>query len=219
MWAVPRADTQGPGWVSTLSLRFTGDGSVSAPPIANTRLFSGGNFDKSYNNNRTLLLSPPTTGRAGAGALRFRKVELHFLLSGHGTMEFMPSTCDNRGRLASLAAALTLAPVRRRHTFTVNGKDFTWSSEGVAGTGEGCTKHVRQGRAQPNEHGTWYTGRNGWCNGADVPPRVFDVTTAVASGAAQDKVNVTYHALAGGRKEPGSQGGNIVLSSSLAWYV
>ena len=106
----------------------------------------------------------------------------------------------------------------RRHTFTVNGKDFTWSSEGVAGTGEGCTKHVRQGRAQPNEHGTWYTGRNGWCNGADVPPRVFDVTTAVASGA-QDKVNVTYHALAGGRKEPGSQGGNIVLSSSLAWYV
>ena len=56
---MPWADTQGPGWVSTLSLRFTGDGSVSAPPIANTRLFSGGNFDKNYNNNRTLLLSPP----------------------------------------------------------------------------------------------------------------------------------------------------------------
>ena len=55
-------------------------------------------FDKNYNNNRTLLLSPPSTGRAGAGALRFRKVELHFLLSGHGTMEFMPSTCDDPGQ-------------------------------------------------------------------------------------------------------------------------
>jgi hypothetical protein len=104
------------------------------------------------------------------------------------------------------------------HTFTVNGKDFVWTSEGVAGTGLGCTKHVRQGRVQPNEHGTWYTGRNGWCNGADVPPRVFDVTSAVAAGTV-DTVNVTYHALAGGRKEPGKQGGNIVLSSSLAWYV
>ena len=27
-----------------------------------------------------------------------------------------------------------------------------------AGTGMGCSKHVRQGRVQPNEHGTWYTG-------------------------------------------------------------
>ena len=54
--------------------------------MANTRLFSGGGFGETYNDNRTLLLTPPSTGRAGAGALRFRKVELHFLLSGHGTM-------------------------------------------------------------------------------------------------------------------------------------
>jgi hypothetical protein len=72
--------------VSTLSLRFSGDGLQEAPPMANTRLFSGGGFGETYNDNRTLLLTPPSTGRAGAGALRFRKVELHFLLSGHGTM-------------------------------------------------------------------------------------------------------------------------------------
>ena len=64
---------------------------------------------------------------------------LSFTLSGHGKCEFMPTT----------------------HVFTVNGVDFVWSSDGVVGTAMGCTKHVRQGRVQPNEHGTWYTGRNG----------------------------------------------------------
>ena len=34
-----------------------------------------------------------------------------------------------------------------------------------------------------------------------------------------DVANVTYHALAKGGKEPASQGGNIVLSSSLAWFM
>ena len=90
---------------------------------------------------------------------------------------------------------------------------------GVAATELGCTKHVRQGRVQPNEHGTWYTGRNFWCNGADVPVHRFDVTAAVAKSAPAP-VNVTYTASGPGGKAPGKQGGgNIVLSSVLAWSV
>eukprot|EP01052_Picozoa_sp_SAG31_P036818 SAG31_NODE_4650_length_3068_cov_2.827888_1_plen_94_part_00 len=57
------------------------------------------------------------------------------------------------------------------------------------------------------------------CNGADVPVHVYDVTAAVAktSGAS---VNVTYHATGPHGKQPGqgNKGGNIVLSSVLAWY-
>eukprot|EP01043_Picozoa_sp_COSAG02_P046562 COSAG02_NODE_4367_length_5445_cov_2.017770_2_plen_89_part_00 len=85
----------------------------------------------------------------------------------------------------------------------------------------GCTVGVRHGRVQPNEHGTWYTGRNGWCNGADVPVRSFDVTAAVAAttDTGAGSVNVTYHAYGPNGKEPGqaNKGGNIVLSSLLAW--
>eukprot|EP01052_Picozoa_sp_SAG31_P036819 SAG31_NODE_4650_length_3068_cov_2.827888_2_plen_488_part_00 len=125
------------GWASTISLRFSGNEIADgAPPTITTELFQGGGFGSDYNDNRTMLVAKPAHGR---GAVT--KVELSFILSGHGECEFMPTT----------------------HVFFVNGDEFRWSSEGVAGTGMGCTRHVREGRVQPNEHGTWYTGRNGWC--------------------------------------------------------
>jgi hypothetical protein len=34
----------------------------------------------------------------------------------------------------------------------------------------------------PNEHGTWYFGRNGWCDGQDVKPVIWDVTAATNMG-------------------------------------
>jgi len=179
-----------PGWMINFKLRFSGDVAVDgSPPLHTNNLFQGGNFDSTYNANRTLMLAPP------APLGKMRKVVLAAIISGHGNMEFLPST----------------------HTFEINGEAFTVSSEGVAGTDMGCTTHVRQGWAQPNEHGTWYTGRNFWCNGADVPVHHFDVTAAVAKGA---PVNVTYHASGPGGAAPGKHGGgNIVLSSVLAWSV
>lgn len=174
-----------PGWVNDFKLRFSGDALTDGPPPAHTtNLFQGGSFDSRYNLNRTLLIPPPV---APAG---IRHVELAFMLSGHYDMEFKPSS----------------------HTFTINGAPFTVSSEGVAGTPLGCTIGVRQGRVQPNEHGTWYAGRNFWCNGADVPVHRFDVTTAAKRAM---PVNVTYHAVGPGGTAPA--GGAMVLSSVLAW--
>eukprot|EP01043_Picozoa_sp_COSAG02_P046563 COSAG02_NODE_4367_length_5445_cov_2.017770_3_plen_610_part_00 len=94
------------GWASTISLRFS-DADGPPPPQSTTQLFMGGSFDKNYNKNRTLIINPPRSQQA-------RSVELSFILSGHGQCEFMATT----------------------HVFTVNGVDFRWSSEGVAGTGE-----------------------------------------------------------------------------------
>jgi hypothetical protein len=181
--------TQSPGgWVSTISLRFSGSAAKDGPaPSVTTPLFTGGGFDANYNANRTLMTVPPLHPPSKAPS----KVQLSYILSGHGDCEFMPTT----------------------HVFTINGVEFSWSSEGVAGTDMGCTKNVRYGRVQPNEHGTWYTGRNGWCNGADVPVRLFDVTEAVKKAT---PANVTYHATGPGGKPPGGKG-NIVLSSVLAW--
>lgn len=100
------------GWASTVSLRFSHAGGAP-PPQFMTQLFSGGSFDESYNSNRTLLIKPPRKQQP-------RLVELSFILSGHGMCEFMPTT----------------------HVFTVNGVDFRWSSEGVAGTGEHPRAHA-----------------------------------------------------------------------------
>eukprot|EP01043_Picozoa_sp_COSAG02_P038057 COSAG02_NODE_2905_length_7774_cov_8.299935_3_plen_142_part_00 len=47
-----------------------------------------------------------------------------------------------------------------------------------AGTPYGCANKTIRG-AVPNEHGTWYLGRNGWCDGLDVKPLVWDVTEGV----------------------------------------
>ena len=226
-----------PSWVATIALRFTnsaesglgattveraGAGArVGAPPAVNTFLFSGGSFDLDYNTNRTLMVTwpplssqqqhrhhrqqqqqrktptapPPTAAVAPRLDAQPVKVVLAFTLSGHGECEFMETT----------------------HIFTVNGVDFQWSSVGVAGTAMGCSTQVRSGRVQPNQHGTWYTGRNGWCNGADVPVHLMDVTQAIMSRPSS-AANITYHAYVGASSPPGKQGGNIVLASSLAWY-
>ena len=50
---------------------------------------------------------------------------------------------------------------------------------------------------EPNEHGTWNYGRDGWCDGAPVKAHVFDVTDAVVDGSNV----VTYSALSYGDDE------------------
>lgn len=74
-------------------------------------------------------------------------VQLAAIISGHGGCEFVPTS----------------------HHFVVNGVDFNTSTIAfdrfmLAGSKFGCTRQVPQG-AMPNEHGTWYYGRNGWCDG------------------------------------------------------
>jgi len=58
----------------------------------------------------------------------------------------------------------------------------------LAGSPLGCTLQVPLG-SLPNEHGTWYYGRNGWCDGQDVKPLVWDITDALLSLAAHKKVD------------------------------
>ena len=51
----------------------------------------------------------------------------------------------------------------------------------------GCAAQVARG-AEPNEHGTWNYGRDGWCNGRQVGPRHLDVSRDVnlQAGAANE---------------------------------
>eukprot|EP00041_Stephanoeca_diplocostata_P019331 m.414820 g.414820 ORF g.414820 m.414820 type:complete len:630 (-) comp21275_c1_seq2:3608-5497(-) len=195
----------GEAWYATASLRFTtprrtspvgsrhGDPTVFHLTWPNQQT----NFDSpKYNENRTLRFSvPPGCTRAVLTAL----------VTGHGDCEFRPSS----------------------HHWVINGKYHYNSSEVaydqymLAGSSYGCANHTRLGSI-PNEHGTWYFGRNGWCDGMDVKPLVFDVTDAVA--VTETNV-ITYSALgytqdASGALQPTPSGcgGYILMSSSIVFH-
>ena len=77
----------------------------------------------------------------------------------------------------------------------------------------------------PNEHGTWYFGRNGWCDGQDVAPLVWDITADVDLKTPGAVNSLRYFALAyvggdgaaGNGSDAGCQG-NIQQSTYLIYY-
>ena len=162
---------------------------------------------RGYNANRTLAFSAP------AGAT---KVVLEALVTGHGDCEMAPTA----------------------HHWYFNGKvaqaDEYQAAFLGAGTMWGCSDQVLGG-SEPNEHGTWNYGRDGWCDGEAVRPRVFDVTDAVDLDPRATN-NVTYFALSWGADDdarfdasihheylaPATPtdgcGGYILMSSNLVFY-
>ena len=63
----------------------------------------------------------------------------------------------------------------------------------------------------PNQGGTWWFGRGGWCPGQRVDPFVADVTGDITPGSS---ISVSYQATQGGR-EPSDGMGNIEHRSWL----
>lgn len=77
---------------------------------------------------------------------------------------------------------------------------------------DGCTDRVDQG-VVPNQHGTWYFGRGGWCPGWDVRPVVIDVTSELRMGAENE---LGYTATVDNRVITSMAGyGNVVLTAYL----
>jgi hypothetical protein len=177
----------------TLSIRLSNRGKGSAPAEA-TYLFSGGAFDAAYNNKYM-----PKTVAVPADA---KKVELYAVITGHGfgaEQANCAEFCDHE------------------HRFTVNGEAHMKSHPEVASQ-TGCVDQVPKG-VVPNQYGTWFFGRGGWCPGFDVAPWVADVTEAVIKGGDN---TITYEGLFQGMPyvpvPTGSGqgfGANIVMTSWL----
>ena len=66
----------------------------------------------------------------------------------------------------------------------------------------------------PNQWGTWWFGRGGWCPGQQVDPWVVDVTDEVTPGM---PATVEYRGLFGGA-DPTDGHGNIDMISYLTVY-
>lgn len=183
-WASGQWDPRTTDYTVTLSLRYSSS-SRGMRPVSATPLWTGGDWNAGYDSTKQ-----PVTVAIPADA---RKVELVTLVTGHGGVQ--PTNCAEF--------------CNHEHHFVVNGVEHVQSFPG-AQTASGCAMRVDRG-VVPNQHGTWYYGRGGWCPGEDVAPWVVDVTADVTKGAMN---TLSYTTRFGGAPVNASLG-NIVLSSWL----
>jgi len=178
----------GQSYVTTLTLRLRNAGKGGRPTHTKF-LFWGGVFDKAYDANHAAPVTVPIPPSA-------RRVELTATITGHGAETGVQCAefCDHQ------------------HRFTVNGVDHLrdFPDAGSNGDVEGCLKQVSQG-AVPNQSGTWWLGRGGWCPGMQVEPWIVDVSAeTLGTGTA----TVTYQGLYSG-KPPATSLGKIDMGSWL----
>jgi hypothetical protein len=169
-----------------LALRFSNKGR-GVRPVSTLKLWNGGPFGPDYD-----ALHAPQSVPIPATA---KRVELWALVTGHGAATNQCAEFCNH-----------------QHEFTVNQEIFL-KTHPVAGTQSGCVGEISKGMT-PNQSGTWWFGRGGWCPGQYVAPWVVDLTDTVAPGA---NAELSYRGLFNG-KTPPANAGDIVLSAYLVIY-
>ena len=167
-----------------LSLRLFNSGKRARPEQA-IWLFSGGGFGLDYNDKYD-----PVEVEVPLDAA---KVELAVAITGHGMSE--PGNCAEF--------------CDTTHHFLVNGTERVVNFPEI-GNNHGCLEQVSEGTV-PNQYGTWWYGRSGWCPGKEVSLRMIDVTDLIVKGETN---SFDYEGYFQGAPYPG--GASIVLSS---WVV
>lgn len=171
----------------TLTFRLSNQGK-GVRPVAALPLHTGGNLGDNYNAGH-----PDVDVQVPAGAAR---VELRSIITGHGGATQNCAEFCNHG-----------------HTFSLGGQEFTRQFDNV-GTQDDCETKVDDG-VVPNQWGTWWYGRGGWCPGQRIEPWTEDVTSLAPAGST---VSVGYRANLNGREPPTGDYGNIRMSSWLVVY-
>jgi peptide-N-glycosidase F-like protein len=169
-----------------VDLRFTHRNKAYRPVDA-AFLWTGGAFNSAYN-----AAHPPIDVPIPADATR---VEIWAIITGHGgATNNCAEFCDHQ------------------HEFTINGSVYLQDHPTI-GNNEGCAEKVDDG-AIPNQWGTWWYGRGGWCPGMQVDPFVVDVTGDVTPGTT---ATVSYRGLLFGT-DPPDDSGDIDMVSYLVFY-
>jgi len=174
-------------YLTEMEFRFSNQGKGMRPSEATVQLWDGKGFNENYNVDRE-----PITADIPATA---RKVEIWALITGHG------------GDTANCAEFCN-----HQHEWTI-GDDVFFHEHDTIGNDVACRDAIDEGTV-PNQSGTWWFGRGGWCPGQHVIPVVFDVTDSVTPGA---EATVTYRGLFNGSTPP-ANAGNIRMTSWLVIY-
>ena len=147
----------------------------------------GGKFDLNYNKRDPLSISLPANAS---------KVELVSVITGHGMEE--PGNCAEF--------------CDTTHRFLINGKAIERSFPETKRT-LGCMEQVEKGTV-PNQFGTWWYGRSGWCPGKEVPMVRQDISSLIHLGQQNE---FRYEGLFQGKPYP-SGGASIGISSFIVVY-
>lgn len=185
-WASGQFDPRKTNYIVSLELRLSNK-NKGMRPVSATPLWSGGGWNASYDAAHPMKQLTVANGT--------KKSELYVLVTGHG------ASSDNCAEFCN-----------HEHHFAINGTDHSKSFP-EAQSALGCTLDVGKGTV-PNQHGTWYYGRGGWCPGWDVAPWIVDVTNDVKLGQSND---LAYTTTFGGQPVSVDRG-TIVLSSYLVTW-
>jgi hypothetical protein len=170
-----------------LQLRFSNQGKGMKPRAA-TLIATGGSFGSTYNDGREPVEVPIASGA--------KKVELWALTTGHG------------------AATNSCAEFcNHQHEFSVDGSTHLQEFPGAA-TATGCIDQI-ENQMTPNQSGTWWYGRGGWCPGQVVMPWAVDVTGEVGTDGT---ASVGYRGLFDDTAPPPDGSGDILLNAWLVVY-
>jgi hypothetical protein len=169
-----------------LSLRFSNQGK-GYRPVSATRIATGGAFGSTYNDGREPVDVPISSDAA--------KVELWGLVTGHGAATNQCAEFCNH-----------------QHEFTVTSSEY-FVEFPEAQVDEGCIDMIED-QMTPNQSGTWWYGRGGWCPGAPVIPFSFDVTGDATPGS---DLTVSYRGLFADDTPPDGSG-DILLNGWIVVY-
>ncbi|MBT3221146.1 MAG: hypothetical protein HN348_18855 [Proteobacteria bacterium] len=167
----------------TVSLRLSNQGKKATPEEI-VPLFVGGAFNSTYNDRDPIEVDIPAD---------VVKVELVAITTGHG------GATNNCAEFCVHSHHYTVGKTTYDQAFPEPGDD------------RGCSNTVNTGTV-PNQAGTWWYGRGGWCPGRRVDPFVVDVTTDITPG---QTATITYEAKNNGGA-PFDDGGTIEHRS---WIV
>jgi hypothetical protein len=152
-----RIESSGNAYEFTISLRLRDTAkAVSARQVETLYPYAIAPFNATYDGAfPEVQFTPPANAT---------KVEFYGMISGHqfGGANNCAEFC-NHG-----------------HTINVNGSEFFTDFTGDLGQ-TGCADKVGEG-VVPNQGGTWFYGRAGWCPGLEVDPWIVDITAVVTPG-------------------------------------
>jgi Peptide-N-glycosidase F, C terminal len=170
-----------------LSLRFSNQGK-GLYPASVVKVATGGAFGSLYNDGRV-----PAEVDIPADAA---KVELYTIVTGHGAgTNSCAEFCNHQ------------------HEFTVGAAEY-FIEFPEASSNTGCEDEGVPNQMTPNQWGTWWFGRGGWCPGQLVVPHVFDITLDVTPGLT---ASVGYQGLYNEGTPPDGSG-DILLNSWVVTY-
>jgi len=171
-------------YTTTLKLRFLNKN--VPPPTGIQHLFAGGGYGANYNDKyKPIEVTVPKDAK---------KVELAVEVTGHGFGSKL-----NCAEFCNHTHHFTVGSDAGSKTYV---KEHNW-----VGNFYGCAHQVDEGTV-PNQFGTWYLGRGGWCPGKDVRVVTWDITDRVKPG---ETFTVSYKSLFQGKPE--GKGGNIHMDS------